>query len=85
MSPQETNKIKQVKKRLRTQEDAAEPEAKKNHLNKKKTAAKPKGKEKPRGVRPEVVLMESAKGVSYAEVPKNLRKKVKPDEVGVKF
>ena len=49
----------------------------------KKPKPEAKKSDWPRRTRPEAVLLKPAEGVCYAAISKNLKKHVKPDELGV--
>ena len=53
------------------------------YLRKKNFKPESEKPEWPRRVRPEAVLIKPAEGVSYAAILKTLKKRVKPDEIGV--
>ena len=73
--------MKSPKASLREEEWMKVP-AKKS-LRKKKPKPETKKPDRPRRARPEEVLIKPTEGVSYAAILKDLKKHVKPDELGV--
>ena len=85
VSPQDTAAKKPEMKRPKAsprEEEWMKVPARKS-LYKKKPKPEPKKPDWPRRARPEAVLIKPTEGESYAAILKDLKKHVKPDELGV--